>query len=76
LTNTVVRLLVDADGWTRSPVLLKRSGYEAADKLALKFAKGARFESLAETGPRSIGKPPAPLTWGEMVFEWHTFAPK
>jgi TonB family protein len=72
LTNTVVRLVVDAAGQTISATLLKRSGYDEADRHALKQASGARFEALGRGGPRAATNYLPLFTWGEMIFEWHT----
>src|SRR5207245_1360307 len=58
LTNSIVQLLVDAEGQTLSAVLLATSGLSEADDYALKLAGGARFQPLrrpdgrpARTGP-------------------------
>jgi len=73
LTNTVVHVLVDGSGQTFSPkVLLPGSGSKEADQYALEQAKAARFDSILPTGPQSVTNPPARLTSGEMIFEWHT----
>jgi len=44
LSNSVVQVVVLADGNVMSPVLLAPSGSAAVDQLALKTATAARFE--------------------------------
>jgi hypothetical protein len=72
LTNSIVQLLVDAEGRTLSAVLLAASGLSDADNYALKLAGGARFQPLR----RPDGRPDVtgPLSWGKMIFQWHTIA--
>ncbi len=72
LTNSIVQLLVDAQGQTLSAVLLAASGLSEADDYALKLAVGARFQPLR----RPDGRPDVtgPLNWGKMIFQWHTIA--
>jgi len=72
LTNTVVQLLVDADGDTLSSTPLRSSGLSEADQFAWKLAASARFESLRKPGGPA-GRSLEP-TWGQMVFQWHTIA--
>ena len=63
LTNSVVRVLVDAGGRVISPVLLPPgSGSKEADALALELAKAARFASAGG----------AAWTLGALVFQWRT----
>jgi TonB family protein len=75
LTNTVVRIAVDAEGRPVSPTLLSGSGSSEADQYALEQARAARFEPVrrnpAETAPRST----TPLSWGRLVFRWQTLPP-
>jgi TonB family protein len=68
VSNSVVQLLVDADGVPISVALLERSGLEAADKLALKEARNAAFEPLPRGEDPSVNN----LAWGMIVFQWHT----
>ena len=69
LANSVVQLLVNAQGRPISAALLSSSGEPAADARALDLAAGARFS------PVSPGSSPvAELTWGQLVFEWRTVA--
>ena len=69
VTNSVVQLLVDAQGRAISPVLLapgiRLKKQEEADNTALEMAKAAQFESVA----------PGTLTVGTMTFEWQTLPP-
>jgi len=68
LTNSVVQLLVDAEGRPVSGgTLLSSSGLPAADQRALELATAARFNSVAESGPAgATGR----LIWGTLIFEW------
>jgi hypothetical protein len=68
LTNTVVRLMVDANGITRSQTILVRSGLPDADQFALNTSRNLRFAPIR--GAISSTNPVAGLTWGEAVFEW------
>jgi TonB family protein len=76
LTNSVVRVAVDAEGTARSWTLLSGSGYPLADEYAVEQAKTARFEPLIRGPGRAAADPAAQLSWGRMVFEWHTVAPQ
>jgi hypothetical protein len=71
LTNTVVQILVGADGrLVSAPTLLKpRGGPNEADLYALREARKARFEPVTVQDPLN---PEAGLAWGQFVFEWHT----
>jgi hypothetical protein len=74
LTNTVVELFVDTDGQTVSARLLSPipSVSSESDRLALETARAARFDAARDQGPAD-GKPPMQvLTWGRMIFQWHT----
>jgi hypothetical protein len=63
LTNSVVRVLVDAAGRTFSPTILPPgSNSREADQLALKIAGDLKFAPLKN----------AALTVGTLVFEWQT----
>jgi len=75
LTNSVVRLLVDADGLPQSVTLLAGSGSREADLHALDQARTARFEPLGRNplGPRPSRT--ADVSSGRMVFLWHTVPP-
>jgi hypothetical protein len=73
LSNTAVQAAVDAAGFTFSAVLLAGSGLPEADAHALKLASAARFRPLlrARRAPDGFG----PMTWGRLVFQWHTLPP-
>jgi hypothetical protein len=72
LANSIVQLLVDAQGNTVSAVLLPpRSGKEQADQRALELAKAARFEPV-DAGESGFKNASAGLSIGRMVFEWQT----
>jgi len=73
LTNSVVRVLVDAQGQVFSPpVLLGSSGSSGADQRALDLATRARFDSVEVIGPDRTKSRPRGLTPGTMIFEWRT----
>jgi hypothetical protein len=73
LTNTRVQLAVGADGRPFSPTLLyPGSGSPIADSNALWQATVARFESLSGNDSASLTNPLIGMTWGQMIFEWHT----
>jgi len=70
LTNTIVEVLVGADGKPFSPKLqVPSSGSVEADRYALGEARKARFEPLLVSNPDD---PLAGLMWGQFVFEWQT----
>jgi TonB family protein len=69
LTNSVVQILVDTDGKPVSATLLSKSGFTEADQHAVREAHRARFEPLNPGDPTN---PLAGLTWGQLIFEWHT----
>jgi hypothetical protein len=69
LANSVVQVLVDAEGKVISTVLmLPGSGLKEADQRALGVAKAARFEPLPRASDRTGGEPD--WTRGRMVFQW------
>jgi hypothetical protein len=73
LTNSVVQVIVGAAGRPVSvPVLLSSSGYPDADKYALQQTRTARFESVSRNGPGTTPNPLADMSWGKLVFVWHT----
>lgn len=75
LTNSVVGVMVDAQGRTFPGALLSSSGATPADTYAFKVARAARFAPLENPGPQA-SNPLKGLTWGELIFEWHTSPPK
>lgn len=72
LTNSVVRVIVDADGRPVSATLLSSSGQHATDLQALQQAWQSRFAVLPLLPPESGVEGPSPLQPGLMIFEWHT----
>ena len=72
LTNSVVQIVVDAEGRPASVTLLSGSGSKAADQQALEQANAARFEPLSRNLAEPALNPAAQLTWGRMIFQWHT----
>jgi TonB family protein len=76
VANSVVQIVVNAEGRPMSvPVLLSSSGYTKADDDALMLARTARFDSILTGGPGKVTNPMSHLTWGRMIFEWHTLPP-
>ena len=66
LTNTVVQVLVDTNGFVFSPTLLPPgSGSLAADNKALELAWTLRFESPSNKTAWTVGT---------LIFEWQTAA--
>lgn len=72
LTNSVVRVIVDADGRPTSATLLGSCGQHAADLLALQQAWHSKFSPLPLLPPESGVEGPPALQLGLMIFEWHT----
>ncbi len=73
LTNSVVQVEVDAQGKAVSFTLIPPgSGSTEADQYALKEARAARFEPLSGDASELPSGRAAQLTWGKMIFEWHT----
>jgi hypothetical protein len=75
LTNSVVRIAVDAEGRSVSPTLLSGSGSREADEYALEVARAARFEPVWRNPADSALKPAADLSLVRMIFRWHTLPP-
>ncbi len=72
LTNTVVQVAVNRPGFVFfPPIVLGSSGSKAADERALDLAAAIRFKPVAPADPVSSRNPSA-LTWGTIVFQWHT----
>ncbi len=74
LTNTVVQIVVDAQGYPFSSVLWASSGSQDADSMALtNFAKAIRF---APPEAAALGiVPQDKMISGKLVFEWQTVPP-
>lgn len=73
LTNSVVQLVVDADGRPVSPpVLLSSCGWDPADQYALRQARTVRFEPVYRDPAKTASDPASDLDWGKLVFRWRT----
>jgi hypothetical protein len=72
LTNSVVQLAVTPEGQTVAAMLLVSSLSKEADLTALNQARAARFASLNPPGLDRFAYSPNQLSWGQMIFEWHT----
>jgi hypothetical protein len=72
LASTVVRVGVDAGGRPVSVTLLSRSGSAAADQYALDQAWAAQFEPSSGSSAETLPNQAAPLSWGRLIFRWHT----
>jgi TonB family protein len=70
LTNTVVRVVVDAAGDTLWATLFYGSGSPKADQNALAFAKQARFEKLPESDGSGDNAKGDRLAFGHLIFQW------
>lgn len=74
LSDTVVQVLVDAEGRPFSQVLLASSGNGNADQMALtNFAKAVRFAPPQAAGLGTV--PQDKMTLGKLIFEWQTVPP-
>jgi len=71
LTNTVVQVGVNRSGLVLCRAVLSGSGSKAADQQAHDLAKTIRFNPLGLANPDQ----PHSLTWGRLVFQWHTVEP-
>jgi len=69
VTNSRVRVSVNAAGTVVSAALVNRSGQPAADAAALQIAQRVRFRPAS---PASLATRPdaGPLAWGDIVFSW------
>jgi hypothetical protein len=75
LTNSVVQLAVSPDGRPVSFTLLPPgSGSREADQCALDQVRAARFEPVSAGGPEGSNTRITSLTWGLMIFQWHTLS--
>jgi TonB family protein len=72
LANSVVRVVVDTEGRPVSVTLLSGSGSADADLYALEQAKAARFKPVNRTPAENSPNSTAQLSWGKMIFRWHT----
>ncbi len=75
LSNTVIQVVVDALG-TPMPVAAVRDascGLAAADQFALDWVRKARFDPIpGATRDTWAHHPQAELSFGEILFQWHT----
>lgn len=69
LTNSVVQVVVDANGGVANALLLHGSGKTEADHYALETARSARFKPLPDHA-RTGG--PEDFAIGRLTFEWLT----
>jgi hypothetical protein len=71
LTNTVVQMVVDAQGYPFSWVILAGSGSGDADLLALtNYARRVRFSPAEAEALRTV--PTNKMISGKLIFEWRT----
>lgn len=70
LSNSVVQVVVDADGYPLSAEPVSGCGLAEADRQAVRLAMAARFEPLPRAGRDETGR--GPLDWGRLVFRWAT----
>lgn len=70
ISNTVVQVALQPDGFPFSARIVSGSGSRGADLTALQMANNARFAPLS---PKE--RSPISLQWGELVFQWHTALP-
>lgn len=74
LTNTVIRMVVDAQGYPYSAVIWAGCGKDQADDLALtNFARKVRFSPPEAEALRAV--PTNKMVSGTLVFEWQTVPP-
>ncbi len=71
LSNTVVQVGIEAEGFPLSARVLAGSGSRAADLEALGIADSMRFVALPF---RAVGERDT-MEWGQLVFQWFTDAP-
>lgn len=71
LSNSVVQVVVDAEGSVVSAVLLGAGcGLKEADDYSVRQAAAARFAAVPHNPEDTSSL--AGLVWGELVFHWHT----
>lgn len=70
LPDSIVQVLVNAEGRPLSWALISPSGNKDADNYALAQARSARFDPLPPA-PGSKEHPLAGLAWGQVAFQWH-----
>jgi hypothetical protein len=72
LTNTIIKVMVNAEGVPISTAVQAGSGLKAADDYAREQVRSARFESVVSGGPQRSTNAITGLTLGEILFEWQT----
>jgi hypothetical protein len=70
LSNSVVQVVVDADGYPLSAEPVSGCGLAEADRQAWRLAMAARFEPLPRAARDETGR--GPLDWGRLIFRWAT----
>lgn len=70
LGETVVQVLVRADGKLASATVLSGSGFKPADDYALNLARSLAYRS--NPGGVEALTTPGSLRWARLVFQWHT----
>lgn len=73
LTNSIVELFVNAEGFPISARLEVPSGLREADQYALELARQIKFETV--NGPLLAADPAKDFTWGKLIFQWHVVPP-
>jgi hypothetical protein len=73
LTNTVIRMVVDAQGDTYSSVIWAGSGDNETDYLALTNSRAIRFSPPEPEALRTV--PTNKMVLGNLIFEWRTVPP-
>jgi TonB family protein len=74
LTNSEVQIAVDAAGRVFSAALIGGSGSPQANSNALSLVRSARFQPLRWVGDGPPPASPGRLSWGKIIFRWHTVA--
>ena len=72
LTNTVVQLLVNADGEPLSVTLADGCGLTEADQYGLALARSSQFQPRSRRETATVAGSAADFAWGKMIFRWHT----
>lgn len=70
LSNSVVQVVVDADGYPLSAEPVSGCGLPEADRQAVRLAMAVRFEPRPRAGRDDTGR--GPLDWGRLIFLWAT----
>jgi hypothetical protein len=73
LTNSVVEVVVDPQGYVWSAILSARSG--STNEMALRLAQAYRFEPIDPSGPNRGRRAEPRLMQGTLIFEWQPAPP-